>query len=257
MSLLYHITLEHLKADLSGPDPECDKLELGAFSAREMFKLAGKLQKIPASPGPDQPAIVVRHNNKGWRIVAHSGLLRVHHGTSVFEDYWTVRDPAGMSNLPPFAEAVAEEDAESNSGMLGWVGSTLKVVGLLVLGVSLMAVSLWFGLPHRKVRTIPPDLELLSGAQEREVVFTTIAGTYASGRRPGDRAVTISPQGEVSFGAIGKDGKVIRPPLIEEIAKAGRRKNNPCVVTSFGIFDATETDTVSLGAAKWRKVAVN
>ncbi|MFI5336381.1 MAG: hypothetical protein ACHQ5A_06335 [Opitutales bacterium] len=257
MSLLYHITLLYLKADVSAPDPACEKLELGAFSAREMFKLAGQLQKLNAPPGPNQPALIIRHNTQGWRIVAHDGQLRVHHGASPFEDYWTVRDASGLATLRPFADAAAEEDSEDRAGALGWIGSGLKVVGLMVLGVSLMAVSLWFGLPRHKLRAIPPDLVVLSSDQEIETAFNSLAGTYVSGRHLGDLAVTISPQGEVSLGSIGKDGKVIHPPRVEEKARAGRRQNLTCVITSFGIFASGDPDTVTIGSAHWRRAPVN
>ena len=257
MSLMYHITLVRLKADLSGPDPTSEKLELGSFSAREMFKLAAKLQKVPSAPGPNQPAIIVRHNQKGWRIVTHESSLHVHHGTSTFDDFWTVRDATGLASLPPFAEAVAEEDAENSSTAMGWLGSGLKVAGLLVLGISLMAVSLWFGMPHRKVRALPAEMVVLNTDEEKGKVFSAAAGTYVSGLRLGDAAVTISPQGEVSYGTIGKDGKIVRPPRIEEIARAGRLQNDTCVITSFGIFSLKDAESLTIGTARWRKAQIN
>ncbi len=256
MSRPFHITLLHLNADVSAVDPASDKLELEHLSAREFFKLAGRLQKL-APPASADCALIVRLGAKGWRVVAHEGQLRVHHGTSAFEDYWTVKDVAGLADLSPFALEAEAEEAEESSGWQSMLGSGLKLAAMLVAGLALMAVSLWFGLPHRKVRATPADVVLLSGGQESEQVFNSLAGTYVSGRNLGDMAVTIQPDGGVSIGAIGKDGKVIRPPRIEEVARAGRKQNQACVVTTFGIFSAGEPDTVTIGTARWRRAQVN
>jgi hypothetical protein len=256
MSQPFHITLVHLKADLSAVDAAADKVELDHLSAKEFFRLAGKLQKL-APPASADCALIVRLGSKGWRIVAHDGQLRVHHGTSAFEDYWTVKDVAGLAELSPFALEAEAEEAEEASGWQSMLGSSLKLAAMLVAGLALMAVSLWFGLPHRKVRAVPPDVVLLTSTQESEKVFTSLAGTYASGRKQGDVVVSIQSDGSVWLGAIGKDGKVIRPPRIEETAKAAMKQDLACVVTSFGIFAAGEPDTVTIGTARWRRAQIN
>lgn len=256
MSGKFHITLLRLKADLSAVDPASESVDVGAVSAKEFFRLAALLLKL-SPPLASNAAMIVRIDGKGWRVVAHEGQLRVHRGSSAFEDYWTIPNVAGLADLAPFAIEAEAETAEKSTALAGLIGSGLKVFVILGLGLAVMGVSLWFGIPHRKVRTVPSDLTLLTAVEDQVKVFHSMAGTYISGRNPGDAAVTIQPDGSVWLGTIGRDGKIVRPPRISEEAQAGRRQNLYCVVTTFGIFASADADSVSVGSASWRKAQIN
>src|SRR5262249_7704611 len=117
-------------------------------------------------------------------------------------------------------------------------------------------VGLWFGLPRKKLSTPPADIVILTNADERQSVFTEVAGTYATGKKPGDSIVIIAPDGKVSLGSIGKDGKPLAPRIAEQ-AKAGRRQQIACVVTSFGIIALNPPDAVNVGTYRRRKTSTN
>lgn len=253
------------KADSSALTGAGTKVELGQLSEEEVFGLAGKLLQLDLSSNPKaEPGIIIRRGDKGWRIAAHQGRLRVHHTTSPLDDFWTVNAPEELGTLPPFQASAAGSAraggryAETPTRSAKKTARTvLEAVGLIGGGIVLMAVGVWFGTPHRKLSDAPADVVLLSPLEDRQGVFSTLAGTYSTGRKPGDTVIVVDPDGHVSFGAIGKDGKPILPPRREEQARAGRRQETACVVTSFGVIAATPPPDVSVGNMKWRRVNAN
>jgi len=264
MSTPFRVTLLQLKADLSALTGPGTKVELGQLPDEEIFRLAGRLLAVDLSANPKaEPGIIIRHGEKGWRIAAHQGRLRVYHTTSPLDDYWTANSPADLAQLPPFqlaagggSRAPLRTASGSPVGPSKTARTVLEAVGLIALGIVLMAVGVWFGLPHRKLNDLPPDITLLSPLEDRQGLFASVAGTYVTGKKTGDAILIVGPDGHVTLGVIGKDGKPLLPPRREELARAGRRQETACVVTSFGVIAAAPPD-VQMGPLKYKRANVN
>ncbi len=261
----YKVTLLQLKADLSVAGAPSDKIELGPQTPEEIFAHASKLLKIiPIGQPTPEPAIIVRRGEKSWRIAVHNGLLRMHKSASAFDDYWTVHTPDGLGELPPFRSGnstppistKARPSAKSSSQRSGW-RTALEVTALISTGVILLAVGLWYGMPHRRLGDVPADVIILTSLDERATLFKTVAGTYASGKKPGDSIIVITQDGQMSLAALGRNGKPIAPPRIAEAARAARRKNAACIVTTFGVISAPEPDALLMGTVKLKRSAIN
>ncbi len=263
----YKITLLQLKADLSGTGTPTDKIELGPQFPEEIYALAGKLLKIiPTGQPTPEPAIIVRRGEKGWRIAVHNGLLRMHKSASSFDDYWTVHTPEGLGELPPFRSSNSTPpistkarpgSARSSSSQRSTLRTVMEVTGLIGTGVILLAVGLWYGVPHRHLGDVPSDVVILTSTDERESLFKTVAGTYSSGKKPGDSIIVITAEGQITLASFGRNGQPITPPRIAEAARAARRKSSACVVTSFGVISAPEPDALVMGNFKLRRTTVN
>jgi hypothetical protein len=262
---IYRVTLVQLKADASALAPATDKLELGLISDEEVYRLAGNLLKLNFSSLPKaEPGIIVHKGDKGWRIAVHAGRLCMHKSTSLYDEYWTVENPAGLAHLPPFAVTVTTPSHKTSRSRAGKAQSTsvlrsvAEVGGLFAVGVGIIMVGFWYGLPHRKLSDLPPDIVVVTADNERASVFTAVAGSYVTGRKTGESIVTITPDGRVSLGRIGKDGKPTAPQ-IEEQAKAARKGNIAVVVTSFGNIAEFPPDAVNVGASafRWHKLMTN
>jgi hypothetical protein len=260
----YKVTLLQLKADLSGAGSATDKIELGPQFPEEIYALAGKLLKIvPTGQPAPEPAIIVRRGEKGWRIAVHNGLLRMHKSASSFDDYWTVHTPEGLGELPPFRSGNStppistktRSTGKASSPRSGW-RTAVEVTALISTGVILLAVGLWYGMPHRRLSDVPVDVVMLTSLDERDSLFKTVAGTYASGRKPGDSVIVITPQGQMSLASLGRNGQPITPPRIAEAARAARRKSAACLVTSFGVISATD-DALMMGNVKLKRTSLN
>ncbi len=267
MSTPYRVTLLQLKPDLSGAGAPSDRVDLGVKTPDEIFVLVGKLLGIKVPSGDKgEPAMIVQRGDRGWRIVAHSGLIRMHESTSPLDDYWTVDTPRGLAQLPPFrgsgssgpfANSRGQSRPPSSRRKPSVVRTFLEVAGLIGVGVVLLVVGLWYGVPHKRLRDVPDDVILIKSSDESESVFKSVAGTYVTGKKPGDGVIIISPQGQVMLGALDSNGRPITPPRLSEEARAGRRNQSACVVTSFGIIAASDADTVIVGNFKWKRTSVN
>lgn len=270
MSPQYRVTLVHLKADATALALSSEKLELGQVSEEEIYRLAGNLLKLNTSAQPKaEPGIIVHRGDKGWRIAVRAGRLCMHKSTSLFDEFWTVENPQGLAALPPFKSGGASAPpfaAKSGHGKSTGAKSNqvlrtvVEIVGLFGVGVVLIMVGLRYGLPQRRLSDLPSDIVLLTADKEKATVFTTVAGSYITGRKPGDSFVTITADGRVARGRIGKDGKPATPTS-EEQALAARKGNLAAIVTKFGVIAEFPPDAVNIGTIgggyRWRKLATN
>lgn len=261
MSGPFTVTLLQLNADATAYTGPGQKVELKQQSADEIIVLAGRLQQLDLSGhAKAEPAIIIHRGEKGWRIMVQDRRIRLYESTSVFDNFDMVNTPQELRQFAPFyqhgSDVAYETTAAPATGGLGWIRTAAEVGGLIVVGLALMAAGLWFGLPHRKLSDVPEDISVISSSDERQRIFANFAGTYATGKKAGDSVLIIAPDGQVTLGSIGKDGKPILPPHINEKAQAGRRKDDVCVVTTFGVIDPG-TDAVAIGNLRWRRVAVN
>ena len=262
MSSPYKVTLVQLKANALGLAPAGEKLELGYLPLEEICRLAGNLQLLSTiADAKAEPGIIVHRGDKGWRIAVHSGRLCLHKSTSTFDEYWTVENAKGLLDLPPFrteAEApqVTKRIRVGEAGQYEGFRAIGEVVGLFALGVGLIVVGFWFGLPHKRLGDPPSDVIEVTSASEQTSIFTAVAGSYATGKKPGESIVTITSDGRVSLGVIGKDGKPA-VPRIQEQARAARKGTLAAVVVpSIGVIAEIPPDAVNVGRAsgRWRKL---
>ena len=262
MSLSYKVTLVQLKANALGLAPAGEKLELGNLPIEEICRLAGNLQLLSTvADAKAEPGIIVHRGEKGWRIAVHSGRLCLHKSTSTFDEYWTVENARGLVDLPPFrteveAPQVTKRIRVGETGQYAGFRAMGEVIGLFALGVGLIVVGFWFGLPHKKLGDLPSDVIEVTSSSERTSIFSTVAGSYATGKKPGESIVTITSDGRVSLGVIGKDGKPATPRIQEQARAARKGSLAAVVVPSIGVIAEIPPDAVNVGRAsgRWRKL---
>lgn len=264
MSGPYRITLIHLAADASAVAPASERLDHGGSQPlEEVIRLAGNLLKVDASASPGtEPGIIVQRGEKSYRIAVHQGRIRVHKSVSLFDDFWNVDSPADLANLPPFHPTAPSSGSRPPIRPRGQgkqsspLRSAAEVIGLFAVAVVLVAVGLRFGLPQKRLSDVPEDVTIVSSPAESASIFATVAGSYATGKTPGNSLVIIQPDGRVLLGAIGKDGKPTAPRITEQ-ARAGRRGSIACIITSFGIIAGTEPpEAINVGRFQYRKAPV-
>jgi hypothetical protein len=262
MSGPYKVTLLQLKANALGLAPAGEKIELNNVSAEDIYKLAGNLVLLSnVADLKDEPGIIVHRGDKGWRIAIHTGRLCMHKSTSLFDEYWTVENAKGLADLPPFrpdrpTARVAPRMVGTAEGRFAGVRAIGEVVGLFVLGVSLIAIGFYFGLPHKKLSDLPPGVVEVTSDSEAAQVFAAVAGKYATGTKRGDQVVTISPDGHVTVSALGKDGQPLAPRISAQ-AKAVRKGELAAVwVPAQFLIAESPTDAVKVGytTTRWKKL---
>ncbi len=265
MSVTYRITLVYLAPDASAVAPASERLEYGSHKLDEVLRLAGKLLKVDTSVSPKtEPGIIVHRNDRSYRIAAYQGRIRVHKSVSLFDDYWVAETPADIADLPPFQVSASAGAAKTSTRGTRGAGpgtsplrAIAEVIGLFAVAVVLVAVGLRFGLPQKRLSDVPDDVTIVTSTEERASVFASVAGSYSTGKTAGNSLVIIKADGRVSLGAIGKDGKPTAPRILEQ-ARAGRRGNIACVITSFGIIAGiAPPDTVNVGRFQYQKAPVS
>lgn len=261
MSAVYRITLVHLTADATALAPASERIELGACPFEDVVRFAERLLRVaPEAAGTKlEPGIIVHRGERSYRIAVHHGRLRVHKSASLFDDYWTADTPADLAHLPPFqtTHTAAPIRPAARRRQVGPLRSVLEIAGLFAAAVLLVAIGLRYGLPQKRLSDVPDDISIVHSPSERTAVFATVAGSYATGRAPGNSLVIIQPDGRVLLSSIGADGKPT-PPRIQEQARAGRRGDVACVITSFGIIAGTEPpETVKVGRFQYRRTPVD
>ena len=256
MSVTYRITLVQLKADAGGVGGASDKIEHGNHPVEEVVRLAGQLLVLDLSNTKSEPGIIVQRGDKGWRIGIHQGQLRMHKSMSLFDDFWSIDNPAELAELPPFrvpAAAAVHHSPGPVRPQHGAMRTVLEVAGLFTAAVILVAVGLRYGLPQRRLSDLPPGMTIVSSIRERATIFKSVAGAYSTGKTAGNSLVVITEDGQVSLGTIGQDGKPTKPRLQEQ-ARAGRQGDLACVITSFGIIAGIEPpEAVKVGNFRWKK----
>lgn len=259
MSYTYLVTVVGLDPAVSAATAADHKEELGHLEVDKVFALVERLQKIDATAARKVDAgIIVRRGDKGWRVNAHHGQLRVYHSTSSLDNYWAAADVKALGELPPFRAAVTEQLASKGGARLaaGRPGGILRTIGeiggLLVVAVILMGVAVYFGTPRRKLSDAPAGFQPISGSESQEV-FSRIAGTYVTGNKPGNSVVMIAADGRVTFSRIGSDLRPVSPPRLEEQARAGRLGNAPALHTSYGVITLENQQAVKVGTSEWKR----
>jgi hypothetical protein len=262
MSGPYKVTLVHLKANALGLAPAGEKIELGYISAEEIYQLAGNFLLLSnVADFKDEPGIIVHRGENGWRLAVHTGRLCLHKSTSLFDEYWTVENARGLGELPPFltdrpAVRAAPRMVGTANEKFGGLRAIGEVVGLFALGVGLIVVGFWFGLPHKKLSDLPDGVTVVTSSSEKSSIFSLVAGSYATGQRPGDSIVTITTDGRVTIGAFGRDGKPTKP-RIEAQARAARKGSLAAVVVpSVGVISEMPPDAVIVGYGNtsWKRL---
>ncbi|MDQ5979055.1 MAG: hypothetical protein QG602_2029 [Verrucomicrobiota bacterium] len=261
MSGPYRITLIHLAPDASAVAPASERLDHGGnLPLEEVIRLTGKLTKIDQSASVGtEPGLLVQRGDKTYRIVAHQGRIRVHKSISLFDDFWTIESPGELANLPAFHPTAPSSSSRppirtrGNAKQSSPLKSAAEVIGLFAVAVVLVAVGLRFGLPQKRLSDVPDEVTPINSPGERSSIFATVAGSYATGKTPGNSLVIIQPDGRVLLSSIGNDGKPT-PPRIDEQASAGRLGSLACVITSFGIITGTEPpEAVNVGRFQYRR----
>lgn len=262
MSASYKVTLLQLQPGATALGEAGDKLELGLISSEEIYQLAGRLLQVKLGNNPSaEPAIIVHHGDKGWRIAVKAGRLCMFKSTSLYDEFWSVDHPEGLAELPPFSSGTPASVAakatrrteDEPRGRFQALRSVAEVAGLFVLAFALIVVGFKYGLPQRRLSDLTPDIEIVSTDHERSSIFNLFAGSYATGTKPGASYVTITPQGRALRGRLGKDGKPGAPEMEEE-ARAARKGKLAVVVTSVGLIAEVPPDAVDVGAFRWRKL---
>lgn len=164
MKTTYRVTLLRLSADASVIDPLNHlPLELGEITAPALLPLLENLARFDVLALDDEdPVIVIRRGDQGWRVTPGTRCLMFHDGVGTLDPIFPL-DPAGIltaiapgGTIPPFrvppstiaaanAPVAGEAPADASARHLGWF-----IFGLVAATLLLVAIGIWIGLRHAR-----------------------------------------------------------------------------------------------------------
>jgi hypothetical protein len=259
MNVTYRVTLVQLTADASALEPVDETPgELDEVAPGDLEKLLVNFARLDASAFPEaNPAIVIRRLGRAWRVTPGNKILTFHDGLETIAPSHAL-DPAGIiAAIDPAHDAATSKAEETPVDSAATPRRRPKLtntqaLALLVSGLVLLAAGLWFGLHEENINAVPDDVVALTTPAEIAAVFTAAAGQYLTPVSPGNGVLTLTPAGHFSFATLDPEG-VPLPTTYEEEARAGRRNGKPCVITTVGLIEIVDRDTVLYNEITWRR----
>ena len=112
---------------------------------------------------------------------------------------------------------------------------------ILITGLALNGYTIYSVFYAQSVHEIP-SVVVLTDAAELATLHREAIGSYATGNQPGDRVITVTPEGKIRFFELGtKDGLSINTDSF----RLGRHDKRFCLLTSeSGVVDFVNPDTL-------------
>lgn len=266
MKATCRVTLVQLSADATALEPvHHTPRELGELAPAEIEKLLVNFAALDVSALPDAaPAVVLRRSSHGWRVTPGNKTLTFHDGLDPLAPSLPLSpaailaaiDPARDPAVPLAPDTTADVAIDAPPPRSRFNLSRPQALALLVAGLALLGVGLWFGLHEEDINALPAEAVALTAPEEIKSLFAAAAGQYLTPVSPGNGVITLTADGVFTFGTLGPDGTPL-PVNITETARAGRYQGKPCVLTTFGLIEIVDRDTLHYNEIVWRRPAAS
>lgn len=168
MKATYRVTLLRLAPDATTIEPLNHlPLELGEVTPDALRPLLENLARHDVlTIGDEDPAIVIRRGDRGWRVTPGTRCLMFHDGTGTLDPIFPL-DPAGIltaiapgGTIPPFRippNPGAGGDARPMASLCP-AGPRVRVCEVLIfilLALALVGAGIWFGLHLHQTKAAP------------------------------------------------------------------------------------------------------
>jgi hypothetical protein len=230
---MYRVTTTHLGPDGRRARAANESAELGDMSAADFTILLDAFIEIdPVDNEEHDPHINV--SGRGAKLIIRTSRGRLH--------VYDVRDHAApgvemtvaailerLDRLPETATPFADGDQPAPTAPHRGIAFAMLIVGLALNGYILYSV---FYVESVNKKT---DVVLITDADEVKTREATLAGTYATGAKTGDRVIDVEAAGQVHFYEIGAKGPINDS---KDSYRVGRHDGILCLTTAdSGVID--------------------
>jgi hypothetical protein len=203
---MYRVTTSHLGPDARRARPGTEDMDRGELSAADLTVLLDGFVEIdPADNEEHDPHIVAAGRGAKLIIRTSRGRLQVYdvrdHAAPAVE-----MTPAGILQRLDRVESTAPfaGDAEQPLPTAPHRGIAFAILALgLVLNGYILYSVFYVESVNKKV-----EVKLLTDADEIKAKESTLAGTYATGAKTGDRVIEVDAAGQVRFYELGAKGPI-------------------------------------------------
>jgi hypothetical protein len=205
---LFLVTLRHLSADGKKFGAELPNVQLNYLSTKQLRTLLAAVADIaPTVAYPAEPEVRVEGPAGKYVIQVKAGRLNLvsWSSTQKYGALTTEQVFAAVTGEEPIEGARQDRVASAKApAPAGWRHKvTMVLLGAAIVGVN--CFTLWF--ITRPPRSLLPKYRLLEPAPA-ERLLGEVAGTYETGKSPGDRHLQIQKNGEAERFKYGPEGAV-------------------------------------------------
>ena len=240
---MFTVTTVNLSADPSAADCRVGPSELGVLTPDEFRSLLDRLSGIEsAQPDGADPHLVVTSAAGRFIIRTGQGKLFLYNARNTTEpssplspeELVTQLDP--QITQAPFAFPPATPTKKPQAAPHYAIASAFFVAGLALNGYTLYT---FFNIERVASH---PSVVVLTDRKEIATRDPDTLGSYATGSRPGDRVITVTPDGKVRFSELGSpDGISINTDTF----RLGLHGKRLCLLTAeSGVVDFVNPDTL-------------
>ncbi|HEY5228175.1 MAG TPA: hypothetical protein VIJ19_06515 [Opitutaceae bacterium] len=231
---MYRVTSSHLGPDARRTKAGSENLDRGDLSAAELTVLLDAFVDIdPADNEEHDPHIVVVGRGAKLIVRTSRGRLQVYdvrdHAAPAIEMSVSgilQRLDKTVETTSPFA---VEEPQPPPSAPHRGIAFAMLIVGLALNGYILYSV-FYVESVNKKV-----EVKLLTDAAEIKAKEDTLAGTYATGTKTGDRVIEVDASGQIRFYEVGAKGPINDS---KDTYRVGRHDGTLCLITDeSGVVD--------------------
>ncbi len=209
---MFNVTLVNLSADASAADTAHDRSDLGELPAAQVQALLEQFARLDAVSNADaEPQINLSVRSGKFIVRTGRGKLFLYNARDSAQPYAELTAAEIVSQLLGEAGAAAEGDVADPADPAAQPAGRPRpanrgiAVAILAAGLAVNGYTAYSAFNTQTVNT-RPAVTLVTDPAEAANRLREIAGTYATGSRPGDRVIEIRADGTALFSAFGAKG---------------------------------------------------
>jgi hypothetical protein len=188
-TLLFTVTLRHLSVDGKKVGADLPKAQVPYVAADQLLKLLKSVEELgSAIVFPAEPEVRISGGPGEFVVRAKGGELHLVSWSKAHKGgvYTADQIVAAITNEGGEEEFAAGASPTSSGGKSLREKATMALMGLAIVGINTFTI--WF--LTKPPRSLVGDYRALP-AERAERVITQVAGTYETGKKPGDRRLEI------------------------------------------------------------------
>lgn len=238
---MFTVTTVNLSSDTAAADSSLGPCELGGITPDTFRALLDRLRRIDSAHYNDAgPHLLVTTASGRFMIRTGQGNLFLSNARDPTEPSRQLSPEEIVTQLVPLItpapSSIPPAPGKSKAAPHYAIAFALLIAGLALNGYTLYSVFY-----IESVHEIP-SVVVLTDATEVATKGREAIGRYATGRQPGDRVITVTPEGKIRFFELGTKDDF---SLNADSFRLGRHGKRFCLLTAeSGVVDFVNPDTL-------------
>ncbi len=211
---MYQVSTVNLSRDARQADPAFGAIDLDAIQADDLLALLEQFRGLDAAQNQlADPYVVISGRSGKFHVRTGQGKLFLYNARDTVEPYAELTAPEILAQLERATVTAApfslSGDSPGSSAPPRMKPAPHRAIAasILVAGLGLNGYTLYSAFYTERVEE-RPAVVLVTDQAEAAARRREIAGTYATGNRPGDRVIVVREDGRVEFSEVGTAGGI-------------------------------------------------